>query len=101
MEAEAAVSAEAQPSRSVEMPPAAGGGGSAEEVNLPETPSIPMPVDLDSSITHSSADSAEQAGPGRGTPVNEQSLSSIGESEMERSLAETSIPTEHSGSTEL
>lgn len=102
METEAAVSSEAQPSQHVQMPPAIGGEAGAQEVSLPELPAIPMPVDLDSSVAHSFVGNAEELnGTGRGTPINEQCLSSLNEGDMDGSLGETSIPTENSGSTEL
>lgn len=102
METEAAVSSEAQPSQHVQMPPAIGGEAGAQEVSLPELPAIPMPVDLDSSVAHSFVGNVEELnGTGRGTPINEQCLSSLNEGDMDGSLGETSIPTENSGSTEL
>uniref|UniRef100_A0A131YL90 Starvin n=1 Tax=Rhipicephalus appendiculatus TaxID=34631 RepID=A0A131YL90_RHIAP len=81
---------------------AAGGSGSVEEA-MPEPPTIPMPVDLDSSLPSSAGNPAgtRPTGEGSASPFNEQNLSSLNNNEMESTVIESTIPTEHSGSTEL
>ncbi|KAL1465920.1 hypothetical protein MTO96_026982 [Rhipicephalus appendiculatus] len=66
-------------------------------------PTIPMPVDLDSSLPSSAGNPAgtRPAGEGSASPFNEQNLSSLNNNEMESTVIESTIPTEHSGSTEL
>lgn len=103
MEVEAPATSEAQPPPSVEMVPAtSGGSASAEELPpAPELPTIPMPVDIDASLAGSSGNSAEGPTAGSASPFNEQNLSSLNNSEVESTHIEGTIPTEHSGSTEL
>lgn len=104
MEVEAPATCETQPSPGVEtVPPMSVGSGSAEELPpAPEPPTIPMPVDIDTSLTGSSGKAPEaEPDAGSASPFNEQNLSSLNNSEMESTVVEGSIPTEHSGSTEL
>uniref|UniRef100_L7M197 Putative starvin n=1 Tax=Rhipicephalus pulchellus TaxID=72859 RepID=L7M197_RHIPC len=103
MEVEAPVSSEAPQPPSIEAAPSAvGGSGSAEE-STPEPQTISMPLDLDSSAPSSSGHPAEATSiePGSASPFNEQNLSSVNNNEMESTVVEGTIPTEHSGSTEL
>ncbi|XP_065302403.1 BAG family molecular chaperone regulator 3-like isoform X1 [Dermacentor albipictus] len=103
MEVEAPATAEAQPPPSVEMVPAtSGGGASGEELPpAPELPTIPMPVDIDPCAASSSGNLAGGPHAGSASPFNEQNLFSLNHSEDESTHIEGSIPTEHSGSTEL
>lgn len=101
MEVEVPATSESPQPSSVEAAPSTA-GGSAEEPT-PEPPTIPMPVDLDTSLPSSSGNAAEAGpvGPGSMSPFNEQNLSSLNNNEMESTVTEGTIPTEHSGSTEL
>lgn len=103
MEVEAPSSSEAPRQPTAEAVPSAAGGSGSTEEPTPEPPTIPMPVDLDNSLPGSSGNIAEAVpvAPGCTSPFNEQNLSSLNNSEMENTIMESTIPTEHSGSTEL
>ncbi|KAH8037068.1 hypothetical protein HPB51_008492 [Rhipicephalus microplus] len=103
MEVEAPSSSEAPRQPTAEAVPSAAGGSGSTEEPTPEPPTIPMPVDLDNSLPGSSGNIAEAVpvAPGCTSPFNEQNLSSLNNSEMESTVMESTIPTEHSGSTEL